>query len=112
MGRLIDMLSINTPIVFGSVALALFMALSPADTSFADDDHNIVKKLKESGDILPLEIIIKKATAKHPGRVIEAELEEKPGGYIYEIEILDKSGVVWELIYDAKTGKFLGKKED
>ncbi len=111
MGRLIDLFLKSTPATLGWVALALFMALAPAGLSFADDDHNKVRKLRESGDILPLEEIIKKATAEHLGRIIEVELTVRRGRYIYEIEILDKSGTVWELKYDAKTGKFLGEKE-
>lgn len=112
MGRLIDMPSARWSFGLGSMVLALFMALAPASLSYADDDHNRVKQLKEAGDILSLEEIIKKATAEHPGRIIEAEFKVKRGRYIYEIEILDKSGTVWELKYDAKTGKFLGKEED
>ncbi|VAX16231.1 hypothetical protein MNBD_NITROSPINAE01-838 [hydrothermal vent metagenome] len=112
MGRLIGLFLNSRPAVLGSVALALFMALAPANLSFADDDHDRVKKLRESGDVLSLEDIIKKATGEHPGRIIEVELDVRGGRYVYKIEILDKSGTVWELEYDAKTGKFLGEKED
>jgi uncharacterized membrane protein YkoI len=66
----------------------------------------------EAGEILPLEAVIKTATSKKPGRVIEAELKSSRGGYVYEIELVDKSGVVWELRYDAKTGELISTEEE
>lgn len=106
------MFSFARPMIFPAVMLALCLALVPAGAALADEDHDDVKKLKEIGDILPLKVIIKKATAVHPGHIIEVELESKGDRYIYEIEILDDAGVVWELKFDAKTGELLGSKVD
>ncbi|MFQ5431543.1 MAG: PepSY domain-containing protein [Nitrospinota bacterium] len=98
--------------IFPAVILALCLALAPAGAAFADEDHNKFKKLKEFGYILHLKLIIKKATAVHPGHIIEVELKSRKDKYIYEIEILGDTGIVWELKYDAKTGEFLGSKID
>lgn len=70
-------------------------------------DHEQARRLKEAGEILPLESIIEKARVAHPGRVIEAELERRRGNYVYDVELVDRDGVVWELRFDAGTGELL-----
>lgn len=75
-------------------------------------DHDDALKLKESGDILSLEQILPRARAVHPGKVIETELERKGKRYIYELEILDQEGKVWEMKYDAHTGELIKDKRD
>ncbi|KKM61437.1 hypothetical protein LCGC14_1531770, partial [marine sediment metagenome] len=37
----------------------------------------------------------------------EVELEKEDGLYVYELEIVDYSGEVWELELDAKTGELV-----
>jgi uncharacterized membrane protein YkoI len=93
-------------------SLILAVALLAPSLAFAGEGHDKAKQLKDAGEILPLETVIKTATSNKPGRVIEAELKSSRGGYVYEIELVDKSGVVWELKYDAKTGKLLSTKEE
>ena len=39
--------------------------------------------------------------------MLETELEQKRGGYIYEVEMLDDNGEVWELKFDAASGELL-----
>lgn len=75
-------------------------------------DHDDAKRLKEAGDIQPLEQILARARAEKPGRVIETELERKGERYIYEIEIVDDDGIVWELKFDAKSGELLKTKAE
>lgn len=94
------------------VALVMLMTIASAETAFADISHEKAKKLRDVGAILPLDEIVRAAIKRKNGRVIEAELEKKRGRYVYEIEILDKNGIVWELYFDAKSGKFLKAKED
>jgi len=93
--------------------MAAFLAVVVlSGVAAAGEGHHKAKSLKEAGDILPLEKIVEKATADKPGRVIEAELEKKRGGYVYEIELVDVKGVLWELEYDAKTGVLIKAGED
>ena len=76
-----------------------------------DDDHLRAKDLVESGEILPLEKILLDAFQNRQWRLLEAELEDEHGRYIYELEILDDKGKVRKLKYDAKTGLAIqGKK--
>jgi uncharacterized membrane protein YkoI len=92
-----------------SFVLAYFLAGTAGHVaaSRADTDHELARSLVESGAILPLETILSRARTTHPGRVLETELEHRRGRYIYELEILDNKGVVWELKYNAKTGNLI-----
>ncbi len=73
----------------------------------AEEDYQLAKKLRQQGEILPLEKILAFARAEKNGEVLETEFEKKGGRYIYEVEILDIQGQVWELKLDAKTGKLI-----
>ena len=75
-----------------------------------DDDHEEARQLQQAGAILPLEIIIEKAQAIHPGRILEVELESEHDRHEYEIELLDENGRVWELKFDAQTGQLTKQK--
>lgn len=93
-----------------ALSVVLLMVLFDA---IADDDHLDARRLKQAGQILPLEAILKTVSRQYPGRVLEVELERESGGYIYEIEILDPSGEVWEVEIDAVNGRLLkSERED
>lgn len=78
----------------------------------AEEDYQLAKKLRDKGEILPLEKILAFARAKKAGDVLETEFEKKDGRYIYEVEILDAKGQVWELKLDAKTGQLIKLEMD
>jgi uncharacterized membrane protein YkoI len=84
----------------------LMLGLLPV-SGLASDDHEKARRLKEAGRILPLQEVVKKAQAEHPGRVIEVELDDDHGRHVYEIELLDEQGEVWELYFDAATGDLI-----
>jgi uncharacterized membrane protein YkoI len=44
--------------------------------------------------------------------VLETELEESGGGMVYEVEILDANGEVWEMKFDARSGALLGEEQE
>jgi uncharacterized membrane protein YkoI len=78
----------------------------------ADEDHQEARRLTESGEILPLENLIQSIKAKQPGRILEVELERDDGLYLYEIEILDQQGAVWEFKLDATSGEILQRERE
>lgn len=67
---------------------------------------------KNVNKLVPLESLIDKAESQHIGRLIEAELKSIDGRDIYEIEILDESGKVWETFYDARSGEPIKYEEE
>lgn len=79
---------------------------------YADEDNDEARRLLESGDILALEVVLQKAREIQKGKVLEVELERKQGKRIYEIELLTPDGTVFELKFNAKTGKHLSTEKE
>lgn len=90
------------------VVALLLAALIP----IAGADHDEVRQLHENEDIVGLEQILSAFRQRYPdGRVLEVELECEDDQHIYELEILDASGKVRELRFDAVTGDFRGEED-
>lgn len=94
------------------VLLAVFMVLIPLQVVKADDDYIEARRLLDSGEVLPLEVILKNVRQLFPGKVLEVELEKEDQQIVYEIEILGDDGVIREIYINAKTGKQMFSKED
>ena len=90
----------------------LSLAATGVPALAGDDDHVNARKLRESGEIMPFEKIIERARAEKPGEVLETELDREHGRYVYEVEIVDEAGQVWEIKLDAKTGKLMKMERD
>ncbi|MBF0161105.1 MAG: peptidase, partial [Magnetococcales bacterium] len=74
-------------------------------------DHEVARRLVQSGEILPLERIIDHDRVR--GRdLLEVELKKKHGVHIYEVEVVDARGEVKEFRFDAKTGQMLSEKTE
>ena len=100
------------PVSIAHVSLAIAMILSPLHVARADEDHIEARRLLDSGEILPLEVILNNVRQTFPGKIIDVELEREDGRIAYEVEILDTDGVVTEVYINARTGKVLSVKED
>jgi uncharacterized membrane protein YkoI len=74
-------------------------------------EHDAVRAIKQRGDILSLDRILQEVRVQHGGRVLESELEEKDGRYVYEVELVDDQGRVREMKFDASTGEVLKEKQ-
>ncbi|EAR22782.1 hypothetical protein NB231_10028 [Nitrococcus mobilis Nb-231] len=88
---------------FTGLALLLLGSLTHAEELDQDD----ARRLLEAGAIRPLSVILQTAQATRPGRVLEVELERESGQVIYEVEVIDRRGRIWELHIDAATGRLL-----
>lgn len=92
--------------------VAVYCAASAlAPLAHADDDKRI-RQLQRSGEILSLEQILDKARRVKPGRIVDIDLDRENGRYVYEIELLQSSGKVWEMEFDARTGELLDLEQD
>jgi len=74
--------------------------------------HDLADKLESEGHIMTLEEILNIANKAYQGRILEAELETREGAYVYQIDILDNDGVIWELEYNAANGQLITKQRD
>ncbi len=78
-----------------------------------DLNQDEVLRLRQDGVIQPLESLMQEALGRYPGaRLLEVELEEEDGDYVYEVELLTRDGVVRELELDARNGRILKDEED
>ena len=104
-------------LIFSAIALAgtaglLWTGLTTADAERHGHEQEAVRSLTQQGDILPLEQILEAARQHHAGKVLETELEREDDRYIYEIELLDEGGTVWEMEFDATTGELLKQEQE
>lgn len=96
---------------FFILPLALLLATTPVAGRDLDQDEAL--KLRREGLILPLDGLLQQVMQRYPGaRLLEAELEEEDGHYIYEIELLTADGIARELELDARDGRVIEDKED
>ena len=86
--------------------------LFSVNLTLADSDHETARQLREAGDILPLETILQNVQSIHSGKILEVELKKKRGRFLYEIELLDDNGKVWEFKVNAHTAEIVEQEED
>ena len=85
--------------------LLLAVNLLVAGPLMAGHDHDEIRRLRGTGQILSLETIIANHRTRHPGgQLLEAGLESEHGRYVYDLKFLGDDGVVREFEYDARTG--------
>lgn len=76
-------------------------------------DQDTALRLRREGDILPFQDLLNKALERYPGAtLLEAELEESHGLFIYEVEIITVEGIVREINLNASDGSILKDKVD
>jgi uncharacterized membrane protein YkoI len=89
------------------LSLAVLLSLGSA-ASARDISQNEVLELRRSGALLPFEQLLRSIETRYPGaRILEVELDEDDGIYLYEIEILTGDNRVRELEIDASNGNIL-----
>jgi uncharacterized membrane protein YkoI len=109
----------NTVYRFRALGMGVLTALvlagigvSPVLAAGGTDDQDVVRQLRQQGKILPLATIIKRLTAKHPGRILQAELENEKGKRVYEIRMVLKGGILRTYHVDAHTGEILSETRE
>ncbi len=80
--------------------------------AYESGEYDAARSLQQRGAILSLEQILERARRHHDGRVLETELEQKGERYVYEIELVDQQGRVWEMKFDAGSGELLKEKRE
>jgi len=80
--------------------------------TYSSGEHDAIRSLQQRGAILPLQQILERARSHHQGRVLETELQQKGERYIYELELVDDQGQVWEMKFDAASGELLKEEQE
>lgn len=101
------------------IGLALLIAAAPMFPPIPmavarDLNHDEALRLRREGVVVSLQSLLDgPVAARYPGfRLLEAELEEDDGRYVYEIELLTATGAARELEFDARDGRLLQDKAD
>lgn len=92
------------------LAVVLAMALA-SPLALADNDHDRARAAVQSGKVLPLKSVLERLEREHPGQVLEVELEQEDGRWVYEIKLLQAGGRLVKLELDAASGAVLQRKE-
>ena len=85
------------------------LGLQPA-WSGSKDDHNRARQAVQAGQVLPLRSVLERLEREHPGQVMEVELEQEEGRWIYEVKLLQPQGELVKLKLDARTAVLLPAK--
>jgi uncharacterized membrane protein YkoI len=93
------------------VALAALLAALPAPATDGrraePHDHERARAAVQAGAVLPLATLLQRLQRSHPGQVLEVELEQEHGRWIYELKLLQPGGRLLKLELDASTGAVL-----
>jgi uncharacterized membrane protein YkoI len=73
-------------------------------------DHERARAAVEAGEVMPLPALLEKLQRSHPGRVLELELEQEDGTWIYEVRLLQADGQLLKIKLDARTALVLSAK--
>lgn len=91
-----------------AVVLATVLASPPV---LADSEQDRARAAVQAGKVLPLKTLLERLEREHPGQVLEVELEQDDGRWIYEIKLLQPGGRLVKLELDAASGAVLQRKE-
>ena len=92
---------------------ALCMAALPAPAAARGDhdhDHDRARQAVEAGLVLPLPTVLERLQREVPGQVLEVELEQEGGRWIYEIKLITPAGQLTKVKLDARTAEVLRVK--
>ncbi|UCU94120.1 PepSY domain-containing protein [Hydrogenophaga taeniospiralis] len=73
-------------------------------------DHERALQAVQAGQVLPLRTVLERLEREHPGQVLEVELEQDHGVWIYEVKLLQAGGQRIKLKLDARTAALLSSK--
>lgn len=73
-------------------------------------DQDRARDAYRSGDVLPLSQILRSVRRQYPGKLLDANLARRGGGYVYVIKLLDDANRVRLIQVDAQSGRVLSAR--
>lgn len=94
---------------FLTLGLACFAAvfLLAAAPARADSDQDRAREAVQSGQVKPLNQILKAVRKQYKGEVLDAQLLDLGGTWIYRVRILTKDGQVLDVGVDGQSGQII-----
>ncbi|MEX2648582.1 MAG: PepSY domain-containing protein [Alphaproteobacteria bacterium] len=87
-----------------SAIAGLLLAGTPA---WPDSEQDRAREAVESGQVRPLKAILKSVRRQYDGQILDAELFDRGGVWLYRIRVLTKDGRVIDLGVDGQTGQII-----
>lgn len=96
------------------VILAGLLAPTPAPAQAEDPepDQEQAREALRRKEILPLDQVLSVIRDRVPGEIVEIELEREEDRWIYEVEIIDQSGRMRDVLVDAKNAEIIGTENE
>jgi uncharacterized membrane protein YkoI len=95
------------------VLLTVFASVNAATCSGEErprhDDHDVARAALERGEILPLDTILARVRLTLRGDVVDVELRQESGAWVYAIKVIAAENALIELAVDARTATVLKK---
>ena len=98
--------SIKTAAILSGLLL-IGTLLFGASVQASPKDHDQARAALEAGEIRPVTEILTKASAEVPGDVVEVELDQERGRWIYELKIIAPDGRLLEVEMDASDASLI-----
>ena len=88
------------------------MSPAMAQEEDSEPDHELAREALQRKEILPLDEVLRAIRDRVPGEIVEIELEREQDRWIYEVEIIDQSGRMRDVLVDARNAEILGTEDD
>ncbi|MBY8948304.1 MULTISPECIES: PepSY domain-containing protein [unclassified Pseudomonas] len=94
-----------------ALVAAAFIAATATQAGAVDPDKPLI--VPATVTIVAFDQLEATAQALHPGStLLDTDLDEAYGKYVYEVELQDADGIEWEVELDALTGQVLKNHQD
>ena len=98
-------------VVVVGMLIAPMIGVRAADHDHGHDQERARRAL-EAGEIRPLDEILQEVHQRYPGTLVELELNQERGRWVYEVELLAPDGRLLKLRIDAKSKQLLQGDDD
>ena len=92
------------------LCLMLLLAAAPfaPGPALADNDQDRARAAVQSGEVRPLNQILKSVRKQYKGQVLDAQLLDFGGQWVYRVRLLTKDGQVLDIAVDGQSGQIIG----
>jgi uncharacterized membrane protein YkoI len=90
------------------IAMVLLVAMTLSVGAAAD--HDAARDAVRDGRAQPLGAIVSQVQRRQPGRLLDADLNERGGRLVYRLRWMTPNGNVLNMIVDARSGRVLSVK--
>jgi uncharacterized membrane protein YkoI len=83
------------------------LTLMSAVPAHADSEQDRARAAVDAGDVKPLGQILRSVRQKYKGQVLDSQLLDQGGRWVYRVRLLTQDGKVLDIGVDGKSGQIL-----